>query len=102
LRLARIGDQKVEIDRSLMKLVEQERSPHFERRVCLDKLQRDPAGDYQKLGFIARAPIEAHVITHLLSDLAVEKLGDARRHSPRGHLARLHEQYTALHHFIAK
>ena len=92
-----ITEQEIDIERALVRLVDDDRVVMFEQRIALDLGQQDAVG-HQLDGRIGRHfVVEAHLVADQSAQFRFQFLRDARCHRARRHPARLGVADDALY-----
>ena len=87
--LSQIADQKIDVQASLVGLVENDRAVLPQLGIALRLGKEDAVGHQLYRRVRSNAFVEPHLVSHQRADFGPELVGDARRHGTRGDAPRL-------------
>ncbi len=94
-QLFEIAEQEIDIERTLVRLVDDERVVVLQQRVAVYLGQQDTVGHQLDASVRADLVIEAHLVTDRATELGFKLMRNTRRHRARRDATRLRVSYAA-------
>ena len=88
-QLLEIAEQKVDVERALVRLVDDQGVVIFQQRIAVDFRQQNAVGHQLDAGVGRHLVVEAHLVADCAAEFGFQLRGNARRHRSRRHAARL-------------
>ncbi len=96
-QLLEITQQKIDVERALMRLVDDDGVVFFQQRIALYFSQQDAVGHQLDAGIVRHLVAEAYLVADHPAQFGLQFMRDAVSHRARRHAARLGVGDHALH-----